>query len=141
MCASVYSVKSMRTSASSVPNSSAASARAKFGLADAARPDEEKAAHRPARILEAGAAAPDRLRDGADRVGLTDDPLLERQLEREESARLLFGERALRNAGPLRNDRRDVGGLDERVRPACATEAEASSIRSIALSGKKRSTM
>ncbi len=44
-----------------------------LGLADAGRAEEDEAAERPIRILEAGARPADRVRDGGDRLVLADD--------------------------------------------------------------------
>ena len=44
-----------------------------LGLADAGRAEEDEAAERPVRILQAGARAADRVRDRGDRLVLPDD--------------------------------------------------------------------
>ena len=48
-----------------------------FGLADAGRPEEEEAAERPVRILQAGARAADRVRDRDHGLVLADDALVQ----------------------------------------------------------------
>ena len=59
-----------------------------LGLSDAARAAEEKRAQRFARIVQAGARAPNRFGNRRDRAVLTDDALAENPLEIEQPARL-----------------------------------------------------
>ena len=86
-----------------------------FRFADTAWTDEKKAADRFARILESRAAAADRLRDRSDCLVLAHDAFRKRTFEREQTARLLFAKRSLRDTRPLRNDRGDIGDVDDRA--------------------------
>ena len=73
LCRSMNSDMSILIRASSLPNMNSASALRQLGLADAGRAEEDERADRPLRVLEAGARAPDGLRDDADRLVLADD--------------------------------------------------------------------
>ncbi len=77
-------------------------------LADPRRPEEQERADRAVRIGQAGARAPDRVRDGFYRFDLVDDPLVEGRLEMHELLHLAFHEPRYRNPGPSRHDLSDV---------------------------------
>ncbi len=79
-----------------------------LGLADAARPAEEEAAQRFARIVQAGARAPDRFGDRGDGAVLPDYAARQQGVELQQPIGLRFGQRSLRNAGPTRDDGGDV---------------------------------
>src|SRR5262249_62185328 len=73
-------------------------------LAGAGGPGEDEAADRPLRLLEAGPAAPDRLADPLDGLGLGDALLLDLLLHAEQAGRLLGLEAGQRDAGHLADD-------------------------------------
>src|SRR3989442_1318901 len=77
-------------------------------LAGPRRADEEEDADRAARVLQAGASAPDRPCDGRDGHLLPDDLRVERLLHLEELLGLLLGEPAHRDARPHGDDLGDV---------------------------------
>ena len=81
-------------------------------LAHAGRAEEDERADRPVRVLEAGACAPKRVRDGLDRRVLADDPLVEALLHVDELLDLALEQAVGGDAGPLRNDGRDVVLVD-----------------------------
>src|SRR5438105_2935205 len=82
-------------------------------LADAGRPEEHEAAHRPVRVLESGARAADGARDGRDRFLLADDALVELRLHAQQLVALVLVDRRHRHAGPLRHDLVDLGLADD----------------------------
>src|SRR3954471_22641796 len=86
-----------------------------LGLADAGRAEEHEGAGRALRILQAGARAPDRLRDDLDRLVLADDALVELLLHAHELLRLGLGELEHRDAGPHRDDVGDLLLADGRA--------------------------
>ena len=61
-----------------------------LGLADAGRAEEDEAAERPVRILQAGAGAADRVRHRGHRVVLADDALVQPLLHVDELLDLAF---------------------------------------------------
>ncbi len=75
-----------------------------FGLADAARPDEQKDADGPARIREVRAGSPDPTRDRLEGVRLADDALLEPVLQREDRVDLVRQHLPDRDPGPPGDD-------------------------------------
>ena len=77
-------------------------------LADAGRPQEHERADRPVRVLQAGAGAPDGGRNGMHRFVLADDPAHDLLLHLEEFFALAFEHLVDRDAGPARDDLRDV---------------------------------
>src|SRR5262249_28817532 len=86
-----------------------------LGLADAGRPEEDERAGRPLRVLDAGARAADRLRDGDDRGVLADDALVQLLLHADQLLRLGLGELAHRDARPHRDDVGDLVLADLRL--------------------------
>src|SRR5213076_2611744 len=72
--------------------------------ADAGRAEEDEAAGRPLRILDARAGAADRLRDGDDGLFLADDALVELLLHADEPRGLGLGELEDRDARPHRDN-------------------------------------
>src|SRR3989304_118839 len=90
---------SMRTIASSSSNMKAASARASSALP-------------PPRVLEPGGGAPDRLRDGADRLLLPDHALVQPLLHLQQLLALALHHAGDGDAGSLRHQFRDVRLLD-----------------------------
>ena len=83
-----------------------------LGLADAGRPEEQKRAGRPRRILEPGPRAPHRFRYRAHRFGLADHAFRELLLHVLEPLALGFEHLLDRDAGPARYHRRDVAHAD-----------------------------
>ena len=79
-----------------------------LGLADAGRAEEHERADRPVRVLQAGAGAAHRGRDGLDRLALADDALAERLLHAQELLALALEHLVDRHAGPARHDPGDV---------------------------------
>ncbi len=71
-------------------------------------PEEDERAGGPLRVLDAGARATDRLRDGVDRDLLADHALVELLLHAQELLGLRLGQLEDRDAGPHRDD---VGDL------------------------------
>ena len=69
-----------------------------LGLTDARGAGEDERATGTLRVLEAGPGAPDRLRQGLDRVVLADDPLVELVLHAQQAGRLLLGQLEDRDA-------------------------------------------
>src|SRR5207302_8804310 len=78
-------------------------------LADAGGPEEDERAGRPFGVLQAGARAPDRLRDNFDRWVLADHALVQFVLHPHQLLRLGLGELEHRNARPHRSEERRVG--------------------------------
>jgi len=85
-----------------------ASASGELGLADARRAQEDKAADRPVRILEARARAAQGIRDRLDRFVLTDDTLVEALLHVDELLGLALEEPRDGDARPACDDAGDV---------------------------------
>ena len=77
-------------------------------LAHPRRPQEQERAHRPVRVLEPRARAPDGPRHGGDRVLLRDDPLVQLLLHAQELGRFLLLDRGDGDARPLGDDLVDV---------------------------------
>ena len=98
----------MRIIVSSSPNRNSASVRASSVLPTPDRAQEDEGAGRPLRILEAGAAAADRLGDDLDGGVLADDALVELLLHAHQLGRLGLGQLEDWDAGPHRDD---VGDL------------------------------
>src|SRR5260221_403289 len=73
-------------------------------LADAGRPHEDERANRPLGILEAGAGAPHRARDGLDRLFLADDALVQALLHLQKASRLFLRDAHDGDARPHRDD-------------------------------------
>ena len=104
---------------------------AELGLADARGAEEDERAGRALRVLEPGARAADRLRDGLDRGVLADHALVELLLHAHQLLGLGLGELEDRDAGPHRDDVGDLLLADlraaRRTRPsATAPRARAS---------------
>ncbi len=78
-------------------------------LADARRPEEEEGTDRPIRILQSGARATHGPRNGGNRFRLTDNALTERRFHLQELLALTLEHLVDRNAGPARDDLRDMG--------------------------------
>ena len=89
-------------SALSSPNRNSASVLAVSVFPTPGRAEEDERARRALRVLEAGTRAPDRLRDGLERVVLADDPLVQLVLHAQELGRLLLGELVDGDARPER---------------------------------------
>ena len=83
-----------------------------LGLADAGGAEEHERADRPVRILQAGACAAHRGRNGSNRFGLADDALADHLLHAQELFLLAFEHPVDRHTGPARDDLRDVIGGD-----------------------------
>ena len=101
---------SMRTIAVSSSKRNAASALVSSVLPTPVGPEEHERADRPVRVLEPGAGAAHRGRDGVHRFRLADDALGELVLHAQELLALAFEHLVDRNAGPARDDLRDVVG-------------------------------
>ena len=86
-----------------------------LGLPDAGGPEEDERAGRALRVLDAGARAADRLRDGDDRLVLADDALVELVLHPDELLRLGLGELEDRDARPHGDDVGDLLLADLRL--------------------------
>ena len=71
-------------------------------------PEEEEAAERPVRILQAGAGAADGVGDGVDRLVLADDALVQPLLHVNELLDLALHQPADRDVRPLADDLGDV---------------------------------
>ena len=106
----MYSDMSMRTIAVSSSNRNAASALVSSVLPTPVGPEEHERADRPVRILQAGARAAHRVGDGVHRLVLADDALGELVLHAQQLVALAFQHLVDRNAGPARDDLRDVLG-------------------------------
>ena len=79
-----------------------------LGLADPGGAEEDERAGRALRVLDPGARAADRFRDGGDRDLLADHPLVEFLLHADQFLGLGLGQFEDRDAGPHRDD---VGDL------------------------------
>src|ERR1700693_16229 len=79
-----------------------------LGLPDARRSEEDERTDRAFRVLEPRAGATNRPRDDADGFVLTDHPLVQLLLHREQLLRLALREPAHGDAGPRSDDVRDV---------------------------------
>src|SRR5919106_836991 len=128
-----------------VPEESLRERARQLRLPDARWPEEEEAADRPVRVAEPCSRAADRLRDGGHRLLLADDPRVQVLFELHEPLALLGRQLRDGDARRARDDLRDVVrrdlGRPLPPAPAVLERAPAWSIRSIALSGKKRSRM
>ncbi len=71
-----------------------------FGLADARRAEEEERTDGPARILQPGPGAADRVGHGLDGLVLADDPLVKALLHVQELGRLALQQLRDRDARP-----------------------------------------
>ena len=80
-------------------------------LAHAGGPREDHARRRARAIRQPRASAPHRARDGRHRLRLPDDPPRDLRLDVQERRRLILRELPHRDAGPLRDDVRDVRGV------------------------------
>src|SRR5207244_5232501 len=78
----------------------------------ARRSEEDEAADRPVRILQAGARAPQRVRDRLDRLVLADDALVQPLLHVDELLGLALEKTIDRDARPARHDGCDVVLVD-----------------------------
>ena len=87
-------------------------------LTDARLAEEDEAADRPLRVLEAGAGATDRVRQGDDRPVLADDALVEAVLHVKELLRLPFEHARHWYAGHHRDQAGDVLRRHLQTRPA-----------------------
>src|SRR5271154_1872906 len=85
---------------------------AQFGLANPSRAEEEKRSIRPVRIGEPGTRAPYRLRDQVHGLVLTNDPLVELFLHRQEFFALALHHAADRDAGHARDNLGDLLGTN-----------------------------
>ena len=102
----------------------------KLGLSDAGRAGEDERARGALRVLQPRALTTDRLRQGCDRLFLTDDALVQRLLHEDEAARLLLGELEHRDAGGLGEHLSDQtlvndGGRRDLTRTPLLLEAQA----------------
>src|SRR3954463_5653988 len=89
-------------------------------LADARRAEEDERAGRALRVLEPRARAPDRLRDDLDRLVLADHALVQLVLHAHELLGLGLRELEDGDAGPHRDDVRDLLLADRRALAALA---------------------
>ena len=112
VCFSWYSDMSMRTIACSSSNRNSASARASSVLPTPVGPEEEEAAERPVRILQAGAGAADRVGDRVDRFVLADDALVQPLFHVNQLLDFAFHQPADRDVRPLADDLGDVFLVD-----------------------------
>src|SRR5215213_139280 len=85
-----------------------------LGLADPGGAEEDERAGRALRVLQAGAGAADRLRDGGDRDLLADHALVEFLLHADQFLGLGLGELEDRDTGPHRDDVGDLFFADFR---------------------------
>ena len=83
-----------------------------LGLPDAGRAEEDERADRTVRVLEAGAGAAERVRDGVDRRLLADDALVQPRLHLHELLHLALEEPVDGDLRPRRHDGRDVVLVD-----------------------------
>ena len=83
-----------------------------LGLAHAGRPEEEEVADRPVRVLQTRARAAKRVRHGGDGLVLADDALVEALLHVDELLDLALHQARDRDAGPARDDLRDILCVD-----------------------------
>ncbi len=79
-----------------------------LGLADTGRAQEDEAAQRPVRILQAGAGAANGVGDGLNRFVLADHPLMQALFHVDELLDLALHQPADRNVGPLADDLGDI---------------------------------
>ena len=101
---------SRRTIACSSSNRIVGERLGELGLADAGGAEEHERADRPVRILQAGAGAAHGLRHGLHGLVLADDALAELVFHVHELLALAFEHLVDRDAGPARDDLRDVVG-------------------------------
>jgi hypothetical protein len=121
---------SMRTIACVVVEQEGRQRLGQLGLADTRRPEEHERADRPVRILQAGARAAHGVETACHRLALADDALGELIFHAQQLVALAFQHLVDRNAGPARDDLRDVLGghglFDHRRRASCASDSGAS---------------
>ena len=116
-----------------------------LGLADAGRAREQEAARRTVGMRQPGSRALDRLRHLPHGIVLSEDDAAERFFERPQPLTVGGGRLSRGNARDARDDALDVGGVDRRTidlrRRGVARRltAPASSMRSMALSGRRAS--
>ncbi len=103
---------SMRTIACSSSNRNSARARASSGFADTGRTEEQEAAERAIRVLQARPRTTDRVRHGDDGFFLTDDPQVQARFHLNQLLNLTFHQAADRNVRPLADDGGDVFFVD-----------------------------
>jgi hypothetical protein len=84
-------------------------------LPDTGRAEEDERADRPTRVFQASPRSADRLGDHRNRLILALDPVVECVFHLEEPAALLLGNPHHRDAGPHRDNVRDVLGGDDRL--------------------------
>src|SRR5205085_8838126 len=87
----------------------------KLGLPDARRPEEDERTGRPLRILDPGARAADRLRNGDDRGVLADDALVQLLLHADQLLRLRLRQLEDGDASPHGDDVGDLVLADLRL--------------------------
>ena len=85
-----------------------------LGLADPGGAEEDERAGRALRVLDPGARAADRFRDGGDRDLLADHPLVEFLLHADQFLGLGLGQLEDRDPGPHRDDVGDLFFADFR---------------------------
>ena len=112
MCRSWYSDMSMPHHRAVVVEHELRERARELGLADAGRAEEDERADRPVRILQPGARAAQRVRDGLDRLVLADDALVEPLLHVDELLGLALEQLVDRDPGPAGDDGGDVVLVD-----------------------------
>ena len=95
-----------------------------LGLADTGRPEEDEAAERPIRILQAGAGAANRVGHGGDRFVLADDALVEALFHVNQLLDFAFHQPAHRDVRPLGDDFGDVFLVDFLLQHALTSSAD-----------------
>ncbi len=101
-----------------------------LGLSDSSRAEEDERSDRATGILESRARPADCLRDGLDRLVLTDHPLVQLVFHAQQPRRLFLDQARDGNPGPCGHDLRDVlltdlgDGLPELVAPRRFLEGE-----------------
>ena len=81
-----------------------------FCFSHSRRTEKEKRTERPAGVCKPRAGASERGRNGRESFALSDDALPEFCLKRHKDCALSFRERADGYAGPLLNNRKNIGG-------------------------------
>ena len=112
VCRSWYSLMSSRTMARSSSNMNSASARASSVLPTPVGPRKTNEPIGRFGILQPGAGAAQRVGDRGDRLVLADDALVEPLLHVDQLLGLAFEQPIDRDAGPARDDGRDVVLVD-----------------------------
>ena len=125
-CFSMYSDMSRRTSARLVVEQEAGQRLGQLGLADACGAEEHERAHRPVRILQAGAGAAHGGRDRLHGLALADDALGQILLHVQQLLALALEHLVDRHAGPARDDLRHVVGRHRLFHQAAAIGFSAS---------------